>query len=176
VEQGTLSIDNKYRYYCKEPLVLDWKVSLLKWNTLVPRSMNKNSNLIPAGALFFLTGKLSGTLSGPVYGQNINQTTAATIDHVASNLTQARESIASGNATVSTAQLTFIIGELSNILGTVTSDQNGWTADEHTHFFEHKGHSHTVTHQHPHNPSHHHDWFEMHHIFNPSDCKPGLLC
>jgi hypothetical protein len=140
--------------------------------------MNKNSILIPAGALFFLTGILSGILTpaSPVFGQNINQTTAATIDQLASNLTQARESIASGNATVTTAQLTSIIGELSDILGTVTSDQNAATTDEHTHFFAHKGHSHTVTHHHPHNPSHHHDWFETHHEFNPSDCKPGLMC
>jgi hypothetical protein len=140
--------------------------------------MNKNSILIPAGALFTLTWILSGVLTsaGLVYGQNINQTTTATIDQLASNLTQARESIASGNATATTAQLTAIIGELSDVLGTVTSDQNAATTDEHTHFFAHKDHPHTVTHQHPHNPSHHHDWFERHHVFNPSDCKPGLMC
>src|ERR671918_328130 len=102
--------------------------------------MKKNSILIPAGALFFLTGILSGILTpaSPVFGQNVNQTTAAaTIDQLASNLTQARESIASGNATVTTAQLTSIIGELSDILGTVTSDQNAPTTDEYTHFFAH---------------------------------------
>jgi hypothetical protein len=91
-------------------------------------------------------------------------------------LTQAREAIASGNTTSSTAQLTAIIGQLSDILGTVTSDPNGEATDEHTHFFVHKGHTHTVTHTHPHHPSHHHDWFERHHIFNPSDCKPGRMC
>ena len=98
---------------------------LLKYNTLVPISMKKSSILIPAGTLFFLTWILSGILTSavPVYGQNINQTTAATIDQLASNLTQARESIASGNTTATTAQLTAIIGELSDVLGTVTSDQ-----------------------------------------------------
>jgi hypothetical protein len=52
--------------------------------------MNKNSILIPAGALFFLTWMLSGVLilAGPVYGQNFNQTTVATPDQLASNLTQ----------------------------------------------------------------------------------------
>jgi hypothetical protein len=52
--------------------------------------MNKNSILIPAGALFFLTWMLSGVLisAGPVYGQNFNQTTVATADQLASNLTQ----------------------------------------------------------------------------------------
>ena len=67
-----------------------------------------------------------------------------------------------------------VIAQLSNNLGTVTSDPNGEATDEHTHFFVHKGHTHTVTH--PHHPSHHHDWFERHHIFNPSDCKPGRMC
>jgi hypothetical protein len=52
--------------------------------------MNKNSILIPTGALFFLTWMLLGVLisAGPVYGQNFNQTTAATTDKLASNLTQ----------------------------------------------------------------------------------------
>jgi hypothetical protein len=139
--------------------------------------VNKRIFLIPVGALF-LTGILSGiwTSAGPAYAQTNNQTTAATIDQLASNLTQAKQAIASGNTTATTAQLTAIIGELSDILGTVTSDQNAANTDEHTHFFTHKGDTHTVTHKHPHHPSHHHDWFETHHIFNPSDCKPGLMC
>jgi hypothetical protein len=146
---------------------------------LSTKEYEKEFNPYSSGSSVLLDGILSGILTpaSPVYGQNVNQTTAAaTIDQLASNLTQARESIASGNATVTTAQLTSIIGELSDILGTVTSDQNAPTTDEYTHFFAHKGHSHTVTHHHPHNPSHHHDWFETHHIFNPSDCKPGLMC
>ena len=140
--------------------------------------MNKKSIFIPMMAMFLLTGILSGMYSsaGTAYAQSNNQTTAATIDQLTSNLTQARESIASGNTTATTAQLTAIIGELSDILGTVTSDHNAAHTDEHTHFFAHKGDSHTVTHKHPHHPSHHHDWFERHHIFNPSDCKPGRMC
>ena len=141
--------------------------------------MNKKSILlIPAMSLFLLTGMMSGIWSsdGQAYAQTNNQTTAATIDQLTSNLTQAREAIASGNSTATTAQLTAIIGELSDILGTVTADQNGSHTDEHTHFFAHKGDSHTVTHKHPHHPSHHHDWFERHHIFNPNDCKPGRMC
>ena len=52
--------------------------------------MNKNSILILAGALFFPTWMLSGVLvsAGPAYGQNFNQTTAASTDQLASNLTQ----------------------------------------------------------------------------------------
>jgi len=80
----------------------------------------------------------------------------------------------------SITQLTSIIGELSDILGKVTTDENGQYLDGHTHFFSHKGHTHTVTHKHPHNADHHHhdhgNWFERHHIFNPSDCKPGRMC
>jgi hypothetical protein len=112
--------------------------------------MNKKSILIPIVASFFLTGILSGLWpsAGPAYAQtNVisNQTTAAAIDQLAANLTQAKESIANGNTTATTAQLTAIIGELSDVLGKVTSDPNGPHMDEHTHFFTHKGHTHTVT-------------------------------
>jgi hypothetical protein len=139
--------------------------------------MNKILFFIPVGALF-LTGLLSGmlTLAGPVDAQANNQTTVETIDQLTANLTQAKQAIASGNTTATTAQLTAIIGELSDILGKVTTDQNAAFTDEHTHFFTHKGDTHTVTHKHPHHPTHHHDWFERNHIFNPSDCTPGLMC
>jgi outer membrane murein-binding lipoprotein Lpp len=143
--------------------------------------MNKKGFITTVVTLFFLTGMLSVVwFSGSsAFAQTINsnnQTTATSIDQLTSNLTAARESIASGNTTATTAQLTAIIGELSDILGTVTSDTDGAATDEHTHFFTHKDDTHTVTHKHPHHPSHHHDWFEKHHIFNPSDCKPGLMC
>jgi outer membrane murein-binding lipoprotein Lpp len=86
--------------------------------------MNKNLFLFQIVALFLLTGILSGiqTSTGPAHAQTNNQTTAATIDQLTSNLTQAKESIASGNTNATTARLTAIIGELSDILGTVTSD------------------------------------------------------
>ena len=140
--------------------------------------MNSNRSLftmIVAATMFLAVCFLA--LGCRLYAQaNINSSQAAAVDQLASNLTQARDAIASGNTTATTAQLTAIIGELSDILGTVTSDNNADTNDEHTHFFNHKGHSHTVTHKHPHHPAHHHDWFERHHIFNPSDCKPGRMC
>jgi outer membrane murein-binding lipoprotein Lpp len=143
--------------------------------------MNKKGFITTVVTLFFLTGMLSVVWfsGGPAFAQTINsnnQTTATSIDQLTSNLTAARESIASGNTTATTAQLTAIIGELSDILGTVTSDTDGAATDEHTHFFTHKDDTHTVTHKHPHHPSHHHDWFQQHHIFNPSDCTPGLMC
>jgi hypothetical protein len=58
------------------------------------------------------------------------------VDQLASNLIQARGAIASGNTTATTSQLTAIIGQLSDILGTVTSDPNEEATDEHTHFFK----------------------------------------
>jgi hypothetical protein len=75
-----------------------------------------------------LTGIFSGIWSsaGPAYAQNtINQTTATAVEQLTSNLTQARDAVATGNSTLATAQLTGIIGELSDILGTVTTDTVG---------------------------------------------------
>lgn len=75
--------------------------------------MNKRLLLFPVGALF-LTGMLSDmwTSDAPAFAQTNNQTTAETIDQLTSNLTQAKQAIASGNTTATTAQLTAIIGEL----------------------------------------------------------------
>ena len=145
--------------------------------------MNKKAVHISIVASLFFAGILSGSWPSasilPAYAQtNVtsNQTTAAAIDQLTSNLTQAKESIASGNTTATTAQLTDIVGQLSDILGKVTSDPNGQYQDEHTHFFTHHGHTHTVTHKHQHNANHHHNWFKEHHVFNPSDCTPGMMC
>jgi len=121
-----------------------------------------------------------------VYAQiNNNKVQTIPIGQLISNITQARDAIASGNSTDATLQLTGIIGELSNTLGIMTSDQDGQYLDQHTHVFVHKGQTHTVTHKHPHNADHHHyplppipppiphpDWFQQHRIFNPSDCTP----
>ena len=53
--------------------------------------MNINSKFIPMIAMFLLTGVLSGIWPSvdPVHAQINNQTSAATIDQLASNLTQA---------------------------------------------------------------------------------------
>jgi hypothetical protein len=132
-------------------------------------------------ALLFSTGAMSMAIRPAeysTYAQEDNTNQTLVLDQLASNLSQAKAAVASGNSTAVTMQLTGIIGELSDILGKITTDENGQYLDEHTHFFTHNGHTHTVTHKHPHNADHHHhgDWFERHHIFNPSDCKPGLMC
>jgi hypothetical protein len=57
--------------------------------------MNINSKFIPMIAIFLLTGVLSGIWSSasPVHAQINNQTSAATIDQLASNLTPANSEL-----------------------------------------------------------------------------------
>ena len=57
--------------------------------------MNINSTFIPMIAMFLLTGVLSGIWpsASPVHAQINNQTSAATIDQMASNLTQANSEL-----------------------------------------------------------------------------------
>lgn len=148
-------------------------------------SLKNNNNLSLVGVLaavflFATTAVPQGVWisSDPVNAQMDSGNQTAVIDQLVSNLSQAKEAVGNGNSTAVTMQLTAIIGELSDILGKVTTDENGENLDEHTHVFVHKGHTHTVTHNHPHHADHHHhdDWTDRHHIFNPRDCKPGLMC
>ncbi len=148
-------------------------------------SLKNNNNLSLVGVLaavflFATTAVPQGVWisSDPVNAQMDSGNQTAVIDQLVSNLSQAKEAVGNGNSTAVTMQLTAIIGELSDILGKVTTDENGENLDEHTHVFVHKGHTHTVTHNHPHHADHHHhdDWTDRHHIFNPRDCKPGFMC
>ena len=136
--------------------------------------------IVVAVFLFSTAGIPQGAwiTSSSVNAQSDSSNQTAVIDQLVSNLSQAKEAIGSGNSTAETVQLTAIIGELSDILGKMTTDENGENLDEHTHVFVHNGHTHTVTHKHPHHADHHHheDWTDRHHIFNPNDCKPGLMC
>ena len=151
--------------------------------------MDKQIILLPvlAAIVFFSLGPASSNIPKPdpasvyVYAQTDNNNNisnqTANLDQIASNLTQASEALSEGgNYTEAIAQITGIIGELSDTIATMTSEQNGQYQDEHTHVFTHKDHTHTVTHKHPHNNNHHQDWTERHHIFNPSHCTPGLMC
>ena len=119
------------------------------------------------------------TSNNEVSAQSNNQENSQVLAELIANLTQAQNTISSNNSTVATAQLTAIIGKLSDILGKITTDNDGQYLDTHTHFFTHNGHTHTVTHTHPHHAdhhSHHESWTEKHHIFDPSNCKPGRMC
>jgi len=114
-----------------------------------------------------------------VSAQSNNQENSQVLAELIANLTQAQNTVSSNNSTVATAQLTAIIGELSDILGKITTDNDGQYLDEHAHLFTHNGHTHTVTHIHPHHAdhhSHHQSWTEKHYIFDPSNCKPGRMC
>lgn len=108
-----------------------------------------------------------------------NEENTRILDQLITNLTQAQNTVSSNNTELTTTQLTSIIGELSDLLGKITTDNNGKYLDTHTHFTNHNGHAHTVTHTHPHHSdhhSHHESWFDKHHIYDPSNCKPGLMC
>ena len=104
----------------------------------------------------------------------IAQSETTLADRVMSYITQAETSIAGGNTTGASDQLGLAIAELSNLIGEITSD-NGRHTDTHTH--THNDKTTHIVHTHPHHENHHHDnWFHQHHIFNPSNCKPGLMC
>lgn len=157
---------------------------LLKYNPHNSKIMNNQLILLPilAAIVFFSFGTSSSMPKSDlasVYAQtdDNNDNQAANLGQLEANLTQAREALAGGgNSTESIAQLTSIIGELSDQIAALTSEQNAQYHEEHTHVFTHKDHTHTVTHKHPHNNNHHQDWTERHHIFNPSHCTPGLMC
>ena len=169
--------------------------SLRLWRPVASHTLNttsgiqkttmKNNSFVLAGVLivfllFSTTVMPQGIWisSEPVNAQMESGNQTAAIDQLVSNLSQTKESLGGDNTTLTTMQLTAIIGELSDLLGKVTTDETGSHLDEHTHVFVHKGHTHTVTHKHPHHADHHHhdNWFDRHHIFNPSDCKPGRMC
>lgn len=131
--------------------------------------------------LTFGTTSENGSLKFEAFAQTAgnNEENTKTLDQLAANLTQAQSTISNNNSELATAQLTAIIGELSDMIGRITTDNNGQYLDTHTHYFSHKGHVHTVTHTHPHHADHHghhESWTEKHHIFDPKNCKPGLMC
>ena len=137
--------------------------------------------LIPMLLLTFGTTSENGNLKFEAFAQTAgnNEENTKTLEQLAANLTQAQSTISNNNSELATAQLTAIIGELSDMIGRITTDNNGQYLDTHTHYFTHKGHVHTVTHTHPHHADHHghhESWTEKHHIFDPKNCKPGLMC
>jgi hypothetical protein len=97
-------------------------------------------------------------------------------DQVILSINQAKESLASGNSTAANMQLTLALGELNDLIANMSSTNGGTHTGEHVHFYTHKGNTHYITHNHPHNTNHHESWLQQHHIFNPSKCTPGLMC
>ena len=106
----------------------------------------------------------------------IAQSETTLADRVLSYITEDETSIAGGNTTGASDQLGLAIAELSNLRGEITSD-NGRHTDTHTLTVTHNDKTTHIVHTHPHHDNHHHNnWFHQHHIFNPSNCKPGLMC
>ncbi|HEY9386652.1 MAG TPA: hypothetical protein VIP70_06405 [Nitrososphaeraceae archaeon] len=97
-------------------------------------------------------------------------------DQAISYITQAKEFLASGNSTAANMQLTLALGQLNDLIANMSSTNGGTHTGEHVHFYTHEGNTHQITHDHSHNSGHHENWFQQHHIFNPSKCKPGLMC
>ncbi|HET6590623.1 MAG TPA: hypothetical protein VFG45_10720 [Candidatus Nitrosocosmicus sp.] len=137
--------------------------------------------IIPMLLVFYGATTESGNVRFDAFAQtaeNSNEN-AKVLEQLVQNLTQAQSSVSNNDSGLATTQLTAIIGELSDIIGKITTDNSGQYLDTHTHYFTHKDHVHTVTHTHPHHAdhhSHHESWTEKHHIFDPKNCKPGLMC
>ena len=130
--------------------------------------------ILGLGAIFLLpVGMILPQIANPeVLAQN--ETTLA--DRVLSYITQAETSITAGNNTDASDKLGLAIGEISNLIGEITSD-NGRYNDTHTHTVTHNDKTTHIVHTHPHHANHHHDnWFHEHNIYNPSNCTPGLMC
>src|SRR5690606_34578462 len=62
-----------------------------------------------------------------------NEENTRILDQLITNLTQAQNTVSSNNTELTTTQLTSIIGELSDLLGKITTDNNGKYLDTHTH-------------------------------------------
>jgi hypothetical protein len=144
-------------------------------NIIFFTSMNISTYIILGlGAIFLLP--VGVTLPQTANPEVLAQSETTLADRVLSYITQADTSIAAGNTTDASDKLGVAIGELSNLIGEITSD-NGKYNDTHTHTVTHNGKTTHIVHTHPHNANHHHDnWFQQHNIYNPSNCKPGLMC
>ena len=126
------------------------------------------------GIIFLLATSIgSSQFSNP---GAVAQSETTLAERVTSYLGQAESAVTAGNVTEASDNLGLAIAEMSNLLGEITSD-NGRHTDTHTHTITHNDKTTHISHNHPHHTDHHHgDWFHQHHIFNPSNCKPGLMC
>jgi hypothetical protein len=137
--------------------------------------MTKNIHVILGlGAILLLPASMILTqFSNP---EVLAQSETTLADRVLSYITEAETSITAGNTTDASDKLGLAVAELSNLIGEITSDDGRYN-DTHTHSVTHNGKTTHLVHTHPHHANHHHDnWFHQHHIFNPSNCKPGLMC
>ena len=73
--------------------------------------------------------------------------------------------LVAGNQTAASYQLSSAISEISNILEKLSH------TNTHTHIITH---SHSSPHSH--HSGHHQEDFKKHHIYDLSNCPPGLMC
>jgi hypothetical protein len=85
---------------------------------------------------------------------------------IQSYINQAQNDLVAGNQTAASYQLSSAISEISNILEKLPH------TNTHTHIIKH---SHSFPHSH-HSGHSHEDFFKKHHIYDPSNCPPGLMC
>lgn len=95
-----------------------------------------------------------------IYAQTTGE--GKNLEKIQSYISQAQNDLVAGNQTEASIQLSLAISEISNILDSLP----------HIHT-----HTHQVTHSHSHHSGHHQeDYFQKHHIYDPSNCPPGLVC
>ena len=88
------------------------------------------------------------------------------LEKIQSYISQAQNDLVAGNQTAASYQLSSALSEISNILEKLPH------TNTHTHIITH---SHSSPHSHDSGHSHE-DFFKKHHIYNPSNCPPGLMC
>ena len=88
------------------------------------------------------------------------------LEKIQSYINQAQNDLVAGNQTAASYQLTSAISEISTILEKLPH------TNIHIHIIKH---SHSSPHSHDSGHSHE-DFFKKHHIYNPSNCPPGLMC
>ena len=88
------------------------------------------------------------------------------LEKIQSYISQAQNDLVAGNQTAASNQLSLAISEISTILDKLPH------TNTHTHSITH---SHSSPHSH-HSGHSHEDFFKKHHIYNPSNCPPGLMC
>ena len=106
----------------------------------------------------FLTFQVTYVNAQTQEGQNLEK--------IQSYISQAQNDLVAGNQTAASYQLSSALSEISNILEKLPH------TNTHTHIITH---SHSSPHSHDSGHSHE-DFFKKHHIYNPSNCPPGLMC
>ena len=88
------------------------------------------------------------------------------LEKIQSYISQAQNDLVAGNQTAASYQLSLATSEISNILDKLPH------TNTHTHIIIHSHSSHHSDHS----GHHQEDFFQKHHIYDPSNCPAGLAC